>query len=578
MRHTTCDCRISRSIDSREDRNWDAAHTFNGMGRRSKTSPGDKDPGPKSRDGRVLLSGNLGCELPMTTLKPHAVSLTATCKGCWRLVLVGLCLAAPSAAAEQTVTIGTPILTPNGANPYQALGYPAILAVTAVFDPLAVIDAEGRVQPWLAVDWSSDDATNWLITLRENVVFSNGRPLDASVLVESVAHMKTLTGRSETVGTNLADIAAIEAVSERQVLVTLEAPDPVLPIRFSLWRIPEPETFRQTAAGAHQAFAAGTGPFKPIERSADQIILVADPTSWRTPKLDRLVLVQISDQMARAQALASGDIDIALEMGVGGTHLLKSIGARVAPRRVRSVPYVGFALEHVGPTPLDDQRVRQALNYAVNKELIADVIFQGLVEPIGQLALPGAAGYDPTLEPYPYNPAKASQLLQEAGYPDGFSVTLRTSTTVADALNYTQQIAADLAAVNVHARLQLAPQPRMTMRLFHGKLDAELFSIAGRGLAPARDYRFRACLGLVGRFKPFFCDDVANDLIAQARSSATYEEMERAMRAALRREHDNPPGIFLWDGGSFDGVAAHVRDFQSHMDFIELHKLDLAPK
>ncbi len=512
----------------------------------------------------------------MTAPTTTARTLTRKPLGLWLLVAIGLNLSVTTANADKVLTIGTPILTPNGANPYQALGYPSILALTAIFDPLAVIDTQGQVHPWLALDWSSDNSIDWLITLREDVVFSNGRKLDASVLVESVRHMKTTAGRSETVGSNLADIATIKPVSEYQVLVTLAAPDPIFFVRLSLWRIPEPVTFKDAEKNGHRGFAAGTGPFKPLERSADRIVLVADDTSWRAPRLDRLVIVQIADQIARAQALASGDIDIALEMGVGGTRQLDDMNARLVPRRVRSIPFVGFALEHVGPTPLEDRRVRQALNYAVNKRLIADVLFQGMVEPMGQLALPGAVGYDPTLKPYEYNPDKARQLLAEAGYPDGFDVTFRSSATGADALTYTQQIAADLAAVNVRATLQLAPATRMTTRLFHGKLDAELFSIGGRGLAPARDYRFRACLGLVGRFKPFFCDDVANELIAQARSSASFQDMEQAMRAAMRREHENPPGIFLWDGRAFDGVADHVRGFQSHMDFIELHKLDLA--
>ncbi len=511
----------------------------------------------------------------MTALQANARPCYAALRCLYPLIILGLSLTGTAAAAEKVLTIGTPVLTPNGANPYQALSYPSILAITAIFDPLTIIDVEGQVQPWLAVEWSSSDSVDWLITLRDNVVFSNGRKLDANVLVESVEHMKTLTGRSETIGSNLADIAGIKAVSERQALVTLAAPDPVFPVRLSLWRIPEPVTFLEAANNGHQTYAAGTGPFVPVDRSPDQIALLADRTSWRPPIVDRLVLVQIADQVARSQALASGDIDIALETGIGGKRQLDKMDARLVPRRIRSIPYVGFALEHVDSTPLEDQRVRQALNYAVNKRLMADVLFYGLVEPTGQLALPGAAGYDPTLKPYAYDPGKAHQLLAEAGYPDGFNVTFRISATGADAITYSQQIVADLAAVNVNAKLQLAPATQMTLMLFHGKFNAELFSIGGRGLAPARDYRFRACLGLVGRFKPFFCDDVASRLIAQARSSATYEELEQAIRAVLHREHVNPPGIFLWDGRAFDGVANHVRDFRSHLDFIELHKIDV---
>ena len=138
-----------------------------------------------------------------------------------------------------------------------------------------------------------------------------------------------------------------------------------------------------------------------------------------------------------------------------------------------------------------------------------------------------------------------------------------------------QQIAADLAAVGVGVTIQMAPVTQMTLMLFHGKFRAELFSMAGRGLAPTTDYRFRACLGLVGRFKPFFCDDQVNELMLQARSSSTYEDMATALRAVYQREHDNPPGIFLWDNKAFDGVGPRVRGFESLIDFIPLDRIDL---
>jgi peptide/nickel transport system substrate-binding protein len=493
------------------------------------------------------------------------------------LLVVLVCVLNGAAyGADPVLRIGTAVITAQPANPYQGLAYPSILAKTAIFDPLALVDQDGRIIPWLASAWSSENAVDWLITLRENVVFSNGRELDANALLGSVEHMRTVEGRAETVGSNLRDIQDIVAVSERQVRITLRAPDPVFPLRLSLWKIPEPETFAAAKGSRHQSFAAGTGPFRIVGRSPDRVILMANTTSWRPPSVERVEIIQIADQVARAQALASGDIDIALEVGIGTGRRLNAIGARLVPRRIRSVPYVGFALEHVGETPLDDVRVRRALNYAVNKQLITNVVFQGLVAPVGQLALPGAPGYDPELKPYPYDPAKARRLLAEAGYPDGFSVTFKTSPAANDAVTYVQQIAADLAAVGVHVTIQLAPVTQMTLMLFHGKFRAELFSMAGRGLAPTTDYRFRACLGLVGRFKPFFCDAQVNALMVKARSSATYEDMAATLRRVYHREHENPPGIFLWDNKAFDGVGSRVRHFVSYTDYIPLHQIELA--
>ena len=480
-------------------------------------------------------------------------------------------------SADTALRVGTPLLTAQAANPYTALGYPGTLTQTAVFDPLAVVDADGLVHPWLATEWVSDDMSQWLITLRENVLFSNGRRLDATALIRSVDHMRTVTGRAESIGSTLRDIQSIEAVSEGKVLVTLSEPDPVFPLRLSLWRIPEPDTFAAAQSQAHRTFAAGTGPFKMVSLSPERATLEANETSWRAPRVKHLDIIQISDQQARYQALASGDIDIALDVGIGSQNRLSRIGARLAPRRTRNIPFVAFALEHIGPSPVDDVRVRRALNYAVNKELITRIMFAGLVSPTGQLALPGAVGYDPSLGAYPYDPAEARRLLAEAGYADGFDITLRTSSGSADEISYIQQIVADLAAVNVRVTIAMASASQMTPMLFHGKVRAELFSMIARGLAPHLDYRFRSCLGLVGRFKPFFCDDTVNQLMKQAREAVTYAAMDAALRAVLRREHENPPGIFLWDSKTFDGVSQRVQGFESYTDFIALGNIALQP-
>ena len=490
-------------------------------------------------------------------------------------LLLALVAAAIPVRSETVLRVGTPVLTAQPANPYQGLGYPSIFAKTVIFDPLALVDQDGRIQPWLATGWGSDNGRDWLVTLRDNVLFSNGRKLTAQALLGSVEHMQTTAGRAETIGSNLRDIERIEAVSERQVRITLRAPDPMFPLRLSLWRIPEPETFVAAKNALHQTFAVGTGPFQIVSRSPDRVELVANPEAWNPPQVDRVEVIQIADQVARSQALASGDIDIALDVGIGTQRRLGTIGARLIPRRRPSLPYVAFALEHVDATPLDDVRVRQALNYAVNKTLITETIFKGLVAPVGQLALPGAPGYDPELRAYPYDPDKARRLLAEAGYPDGFALTFKASPAANDAVTYVQQIAADLANVNVRVSIQLAPVTQMTLMLFHGKFRAELFSMAGRGLAPTTDYRFRACLGLVGRFKPFFCDPVVNELMKQARNSSSYEEMAGALRQVYRREHENPPGIFLWDEKAFDGVAGRVQGFVAYTDYIPLHRIAL---
>ena len=475
------------------------------------------------------------------------------------------------------IRIATSVFPSDIGNPYQALRLPTLLPTHAVFDPLTVIAADGRVQPWLATDWSSRDARIWTVGLRQGVEFSNGAPFTSASLVASFEHMQSPDGRSETIGSNLADIASVTADGPHAVTITLAAPDALFPIRLALWRIPDPDAWRHAPGGAGNDRVPGTGPYRIANLTSSEIVLAPNPHAWNPPATPSVVISLVADELARAQALASGGVDVAMALSPLTRGSIEGAGGDLVRRKMSTMPYVGFALEGRPDAPLHDSRIRLALNLAVDRTAIVDTLLDGLVEPANQLALPGAPGYVAELPPFAYEPERARALLAEAGFPDGIDLTLRLAPFGPDDLATYQQVASDMKAAGIRLTLQVTPVNLLTQMLFAGDMrGADLFTTVARGLDPLADYRIRACLGLTGSRKPLYCHPNSMPLFARAREAPTAAAAAALTAEALSIEHGDPPGIFLWSALALDGVGPDIAApgiFARYYDFVPLHEL-----
>lgn len=481
---------------------------------------------------------------------------------------------APAAASEDTLRVAASFLGAAQGNPYQT--YPATLPIQALFDTLTHVDEDGTLEPWLATAWSSANAHEWTFELRQDVTFSNGDAFNAEAVTATLGFLQSRDGKATTIGRNLEDVIDAEAVSDFTVRVTLTRPDPLFPYRASNWRIPAPAYSAALESGAHTPRPTGSGPFEVTAWTSNAVAFAAFENSWRPPKLRALELVLVPDQVARRQALISGTFDIAVGMGPSDQAEFEKAGARLHRRPAANLTFIAFALERYPDSPLKDVRVRQALNYAVNRRQIVDVLLGGHPRLVAQLALPAAPGYAPELAPYPYDPERAKALLEEAGYEGGFSLTLAASAPEADETIIYQQIASDLAAVGIDAAINLYPLLQTTKMLFSGEVKGELFASLVRPIDTIEDYRFRSCLGLTGANKPLFCDPLLMPLLERARAAASLDGLAAVMNDVMRHEHHNPPGIFLWEGLEFDGLSARVRNYKTGFDFIHFDAVSLA--
>jgi peptide/nickel transport system substrate-binding protein len=224
-------------------------------------------------------------------------------------------------------------------------------------------------------------------------------------------------------------VASIKAIDLSTVEITTKAPDPLLLKRLSLFAIVPKAYIEKVGDSQFGQKPVGSGPFQLKEYVADDHVTVVPflqhPT--RKPKLTEVTIRNIPDGNARLQGLRTGELDYANNLSFDGGDQLKREGFDVTIQSQSSS--ASYWIDTWGQDaavtgPIADKRVRQALNYAVDKAALAKSIWRGLAPVESQLVQSNVFGFNPDLKPYPYDPAKAKQLLADAGYPNGITLTM----------------------------------------------------------------------------------------------------------------------------------------------------------
>ncbi|MBB2935318.1 peptide/nickel transport system substrate-binding protein [Amycolatopsis bartoniae] len=394
------------------------------------------------------------------------------------------------------------------------------------YDPLIYRDPAGTLQPRLAESWGYTGAGNTVfeLKLRPNVQFSDGSPLTADGVKASIEYYrKTHTGSSA-----LSTVSAIDVTGPLTVRLTLSQPNPQLPVVFTqdygagniigTAALNDPAQLATTTVGA--------GPYV-LDKSGtvanDHYAYVPNPHYWNKAAVaySKVVVRVIPNPNTSLAALKTGQVDVI--QGVYSTaEAAKSAGLRIA-----SAPqvFVGLSLADRQGTlapQLRDVRVRQALNYAVDRQKIAKALFGEYGTPTEQIVLPGQDGYNDN-QLYTYDPAKAKQLLSDAGYPNGFTLPVVTTSSANIGLT-TQAIADELKQVGV--QLQLTNHPDAAS--YNKDVAGAKFPAYGIGFGTMPVYLMGQTLYLpsAAQFNPFKSSDPA--LTALYQQAAGADEATRA--------------------------------------------------
>jgi peptide/nickel transport system substrate-binding protein len=344
-----------------------------------------------------------------------------------------------------------------------------------VFDSLVRLNPQGDPEPYLATSWSYD-STRTVLTmhLRTGVKFTDGTSLNAAAVRANLLH--TETGSNEA-ASMLKSITGVDAVNPTTVDIHLSAPDPDLVDSLGdvSGMIASPKDL--TAKNG----PVGSGPYV-LDESAttpgSTYTYTRNPGYWNKKAFpfNKIVVETMTDATARLNALMSGQVDWG-RINTPDASEAKSDGLKVETQ-VDSIEglYIWDRAGKIVPA-LGNVKVRQALNYAFNRSLIVSKLEDGYATPTTQMFSPQSGIYASSLEnTYSYDPAKARQLLAEAGYPHGFTVTMPDVSSVApDQQTYMTQ-----ALENIGIKVKIVPVPltQLFTDLLAGKFALSWFKLA----------------------------------------------------------------------------------------------------
>lgn len=348
---------------------------------------------------------------------------------------VALVLAVPasatrghSAAAPADTVVVAQGVDPTTMDPHQQRETPTQNVLRHIYDPLLARNAKHPTtfDPVLALKWKRIGAKVVRFNLRKGVKFSNGAPFDAATVKYNVDRLLGLLPGTKPTLQALAfpTFDTPKVVNRYTVDIVTKVPDPLVLARLTqLMMIPNHAVDANPTALA--ANPIGTGPYTLVRWDRNNEVTLQAKAKYflGKPKIARVIFRTLPDASSRLASLKTGDVDVITNLPPDNIGDAQSTGRA----RAKSVPSARIAavwLDTLNNPILKNRRVRIALNYAVDTNTIIKRVMSNYALRVPTIVAPYFEGYNKKVKPYPYNPKLAKQLLQQAGYGNGFSMTL----------------------------------------------------------------------------------------------------------------------------------------------------------
>ncbi|WP_421928704.1 ABC transporter substrate-binding protein [Neoaquamicrobium sediminum] len=319
-----------------------------------------------------------------------------------------------------------------------------------IYETLVDRDVEGNLIPRLATEWAvkEGDPTVWVFTLRQGVKFHDGADFTAEDVVFSLDRARSDKSNMKQLH---AGVQSVTAVDDHTVEVKMSGPSPLYPNNLTntfmmdkTWTESNNAVEVQEAGSTDDNFAVrntnGTGPYMLESRDPDvRSVLKLNENHWAEtkPAVTEIIYLPIADNATRVAALLSGEVDLVQDVPVQDIERLgSSDGIKVTTGPENRVIYFGYRFGDAplkssnitDKNPINDPKVREAMHLAIDRNAIQQVVMRGQSVPTGVATPPFVNGWTPELNEYPEKAdvEGAKALLAEAGYPDGFTITLDT--------------------------------------------------------------------------------------------------------------------------------------------------------
>ena len=435
-----------------------------------------------------------------------------------------------------------------------------------IFEGLVKPDSDGNILPAIAESYSANETADvYTYILREGVQFHNGDTVKVGDVLYSLSRAAGLeTG--EVLVSDVANIAAVEATDDKTIVVTLKAADTEFNSHMTVAIVPE--------GSDPNADVVGTGPFTFGSRTPQEsIVLEKFESYWGTPaNLDKVTLKVIPDQQTMVMSLRSGAIDLADKLPATQITELSDLTIVQGSSNIVQALYLNNSFE-----PFTDVRVRQALCYAIDKDMVIDLASNGDGIAVGSSMYPAFGKYFMDELTYYYEPnvEKAKELLKEAGYEDlNFTITVPSNYTAH--VDAAQVMVEQLRAAGINAKIELVEWATWLEEVYRGRnFEATVSGLDAHGLA-ASDMLARFQSASSKNFVNF--NSAAYDE-AYAKAMSTTDETEQT---ALFKECETiltaeAANVYIQDAAIFAVMQNDVAGYEHYplyvMDLASVYKI-----
>lgn len=314
------------------------------------------------------------------------------------------------------------------------------------FFDMLVGNYHNQLLPGLATEWKNIDPLTWEFTIRTDAKWNDGQPLTVEDVVYSLDRVGKVPGSVAPFTGYVRTIDSVTIKDPQTIEIKTNVPNPDLPLNLASVHLVSKHGTENAASEDFNSGKAliGTGPYKLVSYTpGERIVAEKNPNYWgNAPIWDKVEYIYTPNAASRTASLLSGGVDVIDKVSVSDLDRLNKDpkvdvfaydGLRAFLLQPSFNPNPNKYITDNNGKPLDknpllDQRVREALSIAINRDAIADRILQGGVTVANQWMPKDSIGYNPEIAPIPFDAAKAKQLLAEAGYPEGFQLSIHVPT------------------------------------------------------------------------------------------------------------------------------------------------------
>ena len=431
-----------------------------------------------------------------------------------------------------------------------------------MFDSLVERDWDGNIVPGLATSWNVVDDKTIDFQLRRGVTFHNGQELTADDVKASFDHVldKSLNAPSTSMFANVLEADVLGPLSIRLVLSKPDAR--IFDVLANNFAVLPAKYIKDVGAIGIAQKPIGTGPYMFVEWvKDDHLTLEANPNYWEgsykgKPQVKTVILRPVAHPATRLADLQSGTADMIMDVPPDQVPVLRSDGFTVVDKDTSQHDYVYF--DTTRDTPLKSKDVRQALNYATDKDSIVQNLLGGFGRPLAGPLSPLVLGYNADIKPYPHDPARAKSLLAAAGVPYGFSIDMDVGSSGPSVLS--EAVVGQLGEIGVKVTLHVLDTAVYNDRWVKKQLDPMYFNRWSTFSDPALLDLLAGCNG----FLSAYCNpgaqaylDVGGATLDQAKRDAAYQQ-------AVKILNDDPFAIYLYQLESLTGLRSNVHGWKAH--------------